>query len=38
MKKINEIKDEIRQQRLTGERALFQGRNLKIYDTIFDDR
>ena len=28
---------EIRQQFLTGERALFQGANLKIYDTIFDD-
>lgn len=30
-------KKEIRQEFLTGERALFQGRNLKIYDTIFDD-
>ena len=28
---------EIRQQFLTGERALFQGKDLKIYDTIFDD-
>lgn len=28
---------EIRQQRLTGERALFGGENLKIYDTIFAD-
>ena len=28
---------EIRQQILKGERALFQGRDLKIYDTIFDD-
>ena len=28
---------EIRQQRLTGERALFGGQNLKIYDTIFAD-
>ena len=28
---------EIRQQFLTGERALFQGADLKIYDTIFDD-
>lgn len=27
----------IRQQFLTGERALFQGKNLQIYDTIFDD-
>lgn len=26
---------EIRQEYLTGERALFQGENLKIYDTIF---
>ncbi len=30
-------KTEIRQQFLTGERALFQGADLKIYDTIFDD-
>ncbi|MDO4262495.1 MAG: DUF3737 family protein [Eubacteriales bacterium] len=37
MKIVNESKNEIRQQRLTGERALFQGQNLKIYDTIFDD-
>ncbi|MDO4293483.1 MAG: DUF3737 family protein [Eubacteriales bacterium] len=37
MEKNNEAKSEIRQQRLTGERALFQGENLKIYDTIFDD-
>lgn len=29
--------EEIRQAFLTGERALFQGQNLKIYDTIFDD-
>ncbi len=28
---------EIHQQFLTGERALFQGTDLKIYDTIFDD-
>lgn len=28
---------EIREQRLTGERALFGGENLKIYDTIFAD-
>ena len=28
---------EIRQEILKGERALFQGKNLKIYDTIFDD-
>ena len=30
-------KKEIRQEFLTGERALFQGKDLKIYDTIFDD-
>ena len=30
-------KKEIRQEFLTGERALFMGENLKIYDTIFDD-
>lgn len=30
-------KKEIRQEFLTGERALFQGENLKIVDTIFDD-
>ncbi len=30
-------KKEIRQQFLTGERALFQGRDLRIFDTIFDD-
>lgn len=29
--------DEIRQQRMTGERALFHAENLKIYDSIFDD-
>lgn len=29
--------EEIRQKRLTGERALFQGRDLKIYDTVFAD-
>lgn len=28
---------EIRQQYLTGERSLFKGENLKIYDTIFAD-
>ena len=28
---------EIRQEYLTGERALFKGENLKIYDTIFAD-
>lgn len=28
---------EIRRQFLKGERVLFQGRDLKIYDTIFDD-
>lgn len=30
-------KKEIRQQILTGERALFQGEDLQIYDTIFAD-
>ena len=34
---MNAEKKEIRQELLTGERALFQGKNLKIYDTIFDD-
>ena len=28
---------EIRQEYLTGERALFQGADLKIYDSIFAD-
>ena len=28
---------EIMQEFLTGERALFQGENLRIVDTIFDD-
>lgn len=28
---------EIRQEYLTGERALFQGENLEIYDSIFAD-
>ena len=28
--------NEIRQQFLTGERALFHARDLNIYDTIFD--
>lgn len=35
--KAMEKKTEIRQQFLTGERALFQGADLAIYDTIFDD-
>ena len=30
-------KKEIRQQYLTGERPLFMGKELKIYDTVFDD-
>ena len=30
-------KNEIVQEFLTGERALFQGENLRIVDTIFDD-
>ena len=30
-------KQEIRQGFLTGERALFQGENLQIFDTIFTD-
>ena len=30
-------KKEIRQQDLTGERPLFMGKDLKIYDTIFDN-
>ena len=29
--------EEIRNKRLTGERALFAGKELEIYDTIFDD-
>ena len=29
--------DKINNEFLTGERALFQGRDLQIYDTIFDD-
>ena len=33
---MSEMK-EIRQEFLTGERALFHGKNLRIYDTIFDD-
>lgn len=28
---------EIRQQRLTGERALFMSRDLSVYDSVFDD-
>ena len=32
-----ENKKEIRQEFLTGERALFQGNGLRIYDTIFAD-
>lgn len=28
---------EIKQESLTGERALFQGHDLRITDTIFDD-
>lgn len=34
---MSEEKKEIRQEILTGERALFQGQELKIYDTIFND-
>ena len=30
-------KKEIRHQYLTGERPLFMGKDLKIYDTIFDN-
>jgi hypothetical protein len=30
-------KKEIRQEMFTGERALFQGKNLKIYDSVFAD-
>lgn len=37
MEKRNERKKEIRQELLTGERALFQGRDLAVYDTIFAD-
>lgn len=33
----NSITKEIRQEFLTGERALFQGEHLKIYDSIFAD-
>lgn len=36
VKRFMEIR-EIRQEYLTGERALFQGADLKIYDTIFAD-
>lgn len=32
-----EEKKEIRQELLTGERALFQGKNLRIYDSVFAD-
>ena len=35
--KRSEKMKEIRQERLTGERALFQGKNLAIYDTVFAD-
>ena len=31
------MKQELHRQFLTGERALFQGKDLAIYDTIFDD-
>ena len=31
------MEKEVRQQFLTGERALFAARDLAIYDTIFDD-
>lgn len=33
---MNQLK-EIHQEILTGERALFQGKQLKIYDTVFED-
>lgn len=35
--KGQDTRKEIRQEILTGERALFQGRDLKIYDTIFEN-
>ena len=31
------MRQEIHQQFLTGERALFHAQDLDIYDTIFDD-
>lgn len=34
---MNTEKKEIRQEFLTGERVLFQGKDLKIYDTVFAD-
>lgn len=37
MEKRTEMKREIRQEFLTGERALFGGRDLAVYDTIFAD-
>ena len=37
MKGIGSMTNEVRARRLTGERALFMSRDLKIFDTIFDD-
>lgn len=34
---MSEQREEIKQEFLTGERALFQAHDVKIYDTIFDD-
>ncbi|MCR5404664.1 MAG: DUF3737 family protein [Butyrivibrio sp.] len=34
---VNRSGEEIRQEQLSGERALYRGRDLKIYDTVFYD-
>ena len=35
--KFDTARQVLRQQKLTGERALFQSENLAIYDSVFDD-
>lgn len=34
---VKRMNEEIRQESLSGERALYRGENLKIYDTVFHD-
>ena len=35
--KFDTARQVLRQQKLTGERALFQSENLAIYDSVFED-
>lgn len=35
--KFDTARQVLRQQKLTGERALFQSENLAVYDSVFED-